>query len=42
MVAVAHAYRENTHKTANKAYRFLNFITPPVKPSSVMNMSGLE
>jgi hypothetical protein len=42
MVAVAHAYRKNTHKTANKAYRFLNFMIPPVKPVSIMNLSGSE
>jgi hypothetical protein len=36
----AQAYRQNTHKTANKTYRFLNFMIPPVKPASLMNLSG--
>jgi hypothetical protein len=36
----AHAYRKNTHNTANKTYRFLNFMIPPVKPASLMNLSG--
>jgi len=40
MVVVAHAYRKNTHKTANKAYRFLKFMIPPGKPVSIMNLSG--
>jgi hypothetical protein len=39
MDVVAHAYRKNTHKTANKTCRFLNFMIPPVKPASFMNLS---
>jgi hypothetical protein len=28
----AHAYKTNTHKSANKMYRFSKFITPPNRP----------
>jgi hypothetical protein len=35
----AHANRKNTQKTANKKYRFLKFMIPPVKPASLMNLS---
>jgi hypothetical protein len=36
----AHAYREKTHITANKTYCFLNFMIPPAKPPSLINLSG--
>jgi hypothetical protein len=36
---VAQAYRKNTNRAANKAYRFLNFMIPPVNSASLMNLS---
>jgi peptidyl-tRNA hydrolase len=35
-----HAHIKNRHKTAKKTYVFFNFMIPPVKPASFMNLSG--